>query len=675
MALDQEKLNRFRVQKERLGGMLSDASEVINELNMSTASENLGKLSKKVNNDTFKIQVIGTFKNGKSTFINSLLGEDVLPAYALPCTAVINEVKYGEKKEAILHFRNPLPQNLPASISQKALAHMQRYQMKDVPPLVIDYSELKDYVVIPMGMDPKEMLLESPYEKVELFWPLDLLKEGVEIIDSPGLNEAETRTHVTMDYLTKADAILFVLAADRLCSMDEMDFIENNLYEYGFTDPFFIVNRFDLIPNDQKDGIVKFAKMKLGDFSTNDIFCISAQQALDGEKQNNAALYQQSGMPQLSQRLSEFLTKDKGKIKLSQPARELKRILNNEALYKIIPSQRTMLDSSLDDVKARYEAAKPKLETLRSKKEQIIAKLRLKIEQSKHEFKRASNRNYLTLAEMIPGWINEFQPVNRFSVIPTKKKAEAVVSEITDFVTKQIEEQQKDWKKNVLQPLVEERSKTIFESAEQDLTNLYSEIDNVNVSISGQHEVDPDTVPLWQRIAAGAGGILLGDLGLAFSGGVNGFSKGLAKTAAFEIGAGALLYLIGALNPFTIVAVLITAMISTWKSSQSGAMKNTKEMVAKEVVKQITESAEDSSTKMADTICEKLNEIANSISSAIDNEIKQTEEQVQGIIAEMQNGQANVDARKQVLTSCENKIKALSTDLDTFTFELLEQKF
>lgn len=48
MALDQEKLNRFRVQKERLGGMLSDASEVINDLNMSSASENLDKLSKKL---------------------------------------------------------------------------------------------------------------------------------------------------------------------------------------------------------------------------------------------------------------------------------------------------------------------------------------------------------------------------------------------------------------------------------------------------------------------------------------------------------------------------------------------------------------------------------------------------------------------------------------------------
>ena len=270
-------------------------SEVINELNMSSASENLDKLGKKVNNDTFRIQVIGTFKNGKSTFINSLLGEAVLPAYYRPCTAVINEVKYGEKKEAILHFRNPLPQDLPSSISQKALAHMQKYKMKDVPPLNIDYNELEDYVVIPMGEDPNEMLLESPYEKVELFWPLELLKEGVEIIDSPGLNEAETRTHVTMDYLTKADAILFILAADRLCSQDEMDFIENNLYESGFTDPFFIVNHFDFIPDNQKDEIRHFAKMKIGKYSTNEIFYISALQALEGETKHDSALYEKSG--------------------------------------------------------------------------------------------------------------------------------------------------------------------------------------------------------------------------------------------------------------------------------------------------------------------------------------------------------------------------------------------
>lgn len=674
MALDQEKLNRFRVQRERLGGMLSNASEVINDLNMSSASDNLDKLSKKVNNDTFKIQVIGTFKNGKSTFINSLLGEAVLPAYALPCTAVINEVKYGEKKEAILYFRNPLPENLPASISQKALAHIQKHNMKDVPPLHIEYNELEDYVVIPMGEDPKEMLLESPYEKVELFWPLEMLKEGVEIIDSPGLEEDDTRTRVTMDYLTKADAILFVLTADKLCSKAELDFIENNLHEFGFTDPFFIVNRFDLIPENQREGVMRFAKMKLSEFSTNEIFYVSAQQALDGEVQGNTALYEKSQMGAFTKRLSEFLTKDKGKIKLSQPARELKRILNDEALYKVIPSQRAMLDCSLDEVRARYDAAKPRLEMLISKKEQVISKLKLKIEQSKHEFKRASNRNYLSVAEMIPGWINAFQPKNKFSLIPTKAKATVVVSEITDFVVKKIETQQKEWKRSVLQPLVEERSQYIFESAEQDLTNLYAEIDSLNVSISGRHEVDPDTVPLWQRIAAGAGGLLLGDIGLAFSGGVNGFSKDLAKTAAFEIGAGALLYLIGALNPFTLVAVLLTAIISSWTSSSSSAMKRTKEMVSEQIVKQLTSSADENSSQMAEAICRKLDDIANSISTAIDVEIGQTEEQVQSIIAEMQRGQVCIDARKQVINSCEKKITALSTELDTFTFELIEQK-
>ena len=47
---------------------------------------------------------------------------------------------------------------------------------------------------------------------------------------------------------------------------------------------------------------------------------------------------------------------------------------------------------------------------------------------------------------------------------------------------------------------------------------------------------------------------------------------------------------------------------------------------------------------------------------------------MQSIIAEMQRGQASIDARKQVINSCENKITALSTDLDAFTFELIEQK-
>lgn len=674
MALNQEQLNRFRVQKERLGGMLSDASEVINDLNMSSASENLDKLSKKVNNDTFKIQVIGTFSNGKSTVINSLLGEEVLPAYALPTTAVINEVKYGDNKEAILYFRDPLPENLPASLSVKALEHMKKHGMKNIPPLRISYNEIEDYVVIPMGEDPKEMLLESPYEKVELFWPLPMLKEGVEIIDSPGLNESDTRARVTMDYLSKADAILFVLAADHLCSKDEMEFVENYLNAYGFTDPFFVVNRFDLIQEREKERVIKFAEMKLAGFTTNPIYCISAQKALDGVVKHDAGLIDESRITPFVTHLTNFLTKDKGKIKLSQPARELKRILNNEALYKVIPSQRAMLDSSLDEVRARYDAAKPQLEMLKSKKQQIIAKLQLRIEQSKTEFKRATYRNTVTVSEMVPGWIKEYTPQNRLGLIPTKSKIAAVVTEISEHITTKIEEQQKTWKNEVMLPLVKERSDYIFDSTEQDLTKLYSEIDAISIQMSGNDEVAPEPVPLWQRIAGAAAGALLLMPDLAIAGGLNGLTKELAKNVGIVIGTEVLLGLfIGFTNPFVLVGGIVAAILGGNFTSDA-AMKKIKNMLGEAIVSKVSENADEGATKTSETIASILMDIANDISSAVDNEISQTEQLITGIIDEMRRGQANIDARKQVINSCETKIKALSTELDAFTFELIEQK-
>lgn len=675
MALNQEQLNRFREQKERLGAMLSDSSDVISELNMTSASDSLRKLSDKVSNDTFKIQVVGTFKNGKSTFINSLLGEPVLPAYALPCTAVINEVKYGELKEAILHFRNPLPEKLPESVSAKAMKHMQAHGMTNVPPLKIGYDEIEDYVCIPMGTDPTEMLLESPYEKVELFWPLDMLKEGVEIIDSPGLNEAETRTRVTMDYLSKADAILFVLNAIPLCSMDEMNFIENNLRAYGFTDPFFIVNKFDLIHDNQKEGIKKFAEMKLAEYSTNQIFYVSAQQALDGATTNNDSLYKKSNMGEFTRVLSDFLTKYKGKVKLSQPARELKRILNNEALYKVLPGQKAMLDSSLDDVKDRYEKAKPQLENLKSKRDQIVTRLNLRIEQSRHEFQRAVNKNTLAIAEMIPGWISSYKPKASFNAIHPKDSAKRIAKEISDHVTTKIQEQQKRWKDEVMLPLAQEKAQYIFDSADQDLTKLYSELDTLTIQISGGQEIEANNVPIWQRIAGAGAGVLLGMPDVAIAGGMNGLSKDLLKNLGIVLGAEALLiFIVGALNPLVLIGGMLAGLLGGGVLNANSAVNKIKEKLSQTYVAAICEKAEDNSYELASKICKQLSAISNDISAAVETEINNVEQQVNGIIKEMEKGKENIDVRKKVLASCEAKIKSISSDLDTFTFELIEQK-
>ena len=378
-------------------------------------------------------------------------------------------------------------------------------------------------------------------------------------------------------------------------------------------------------------------------------------------------------MALLAKRLSEFLTKDKGKIKLSQPARELKRILNNEALYKVIPGQKAMLDSSLDEVKKRYEAAKPQLDDLKIKKEQIVSSITLRIANNRAEFEHAARRNYLGLVDLIPGWIAEFKPKSKLGLIPTKTKVTTVVTEISEYVSEKIQEHQSAWKRDILQPLIEERVQSIFDSTERDLTNIYQEIDVLNMRITGHTDIDPNPVPTWQRVVGAAGGLLIGDIGLAFSGGVNGLSKELAKTAAFEIGAGALLYIFGILNPFTMVAVLLAAIIHAGGLGEDKAMKKTKEMVSQKIVDQINQKANESAKQLAADICDKLSTLTNEISSAIDKEIKQSEQQVKGIIAEMEQGKANVQNRKQILASCEAKITELSTELDAFTFELIEQ--
>jgi septin family protein len=53
--------------------------------------------------DTFRLMIVGEFKRGKSTLINAMLGDNVLPAKVAPCTGLITEVKWGDEPSAVLH--------------------------------------------------------------------------------------------------------------------------------------------------------------------------------------------------------------------------------------------------------------------------------------------------------------------------------------------------------------------------------------------------------------------------------------------------------------------------------------------------------------------------------------------------------------------------------------------
>lgn len=666
----------FSEQRENLAALLGKSSTVISNLNMSQYEQNLKALQAKVHDDTFKIMVVGTFKNGKSTFINSFLGEDILPAYSIPCTAVINEVKYGAEKKAILHFRSPLPEKLPNELPERSLAHMKKHGMENIPPLEIPYDEIEEYVVIPMGEDPKEMMLESPYEKVELFWPLELLKNGVEIIDSPGLNEHATRTKVTMDYLRKADAILMVLNAQALCAATEMDFIENDLKGQGFEDPFFIVNRFDCIPKREQEMVKRFAASKLKNYSSfgaNGIYYVSALDALDGKLENDHEKYINSGMVEFEQKLSDFLTKNKGKVKLAQPARELKRILNDEALFKIIPMQRKLLSTDLDAVKESYEKIQPRLNGLMLQKEQLNSKLRLRVEQSKTEFRRIASRNVMDLIDNIPVWTEEFTPQTKIGInfFKSKERMNAMATEISEYIQDKIQEDQIQWRNEVLSPLVEEKLSSIFESAEADVSAILNEVDVIHAELSGEPAAT-NNVPTWQRVVSVVGGLALGQAGIAISGGINGFTKDMAISVAMDIGLCTVLNIFGLLNPLTAIGVIVAMFIRSIGKNESNITKKMKESVVKNVVDSLANSREDTIATVVSSVEKHFAQIADGIVGALDVEINEVESQMRGIVKEMEKGEANIAKRKSEMNECEEKIKGLSAELDELVFMLVE---
>lgn len=671
-----ESYKNYQQQRQTMEDLLGRASGVIGTLNMGQHGENLKAMQNKIHDDSFKIMVVGTFKNGKSTFINSFLGEDILPAYSIPTTAVINEVKYGESKRAVLHFRNPLPEKLPNEIPQRTMAHMQQHGMTNIPPLEIPYDEIEDYVVIPMGEDPREMLLESPYEKVELFWPLELLKNGVEIIDSPGLNEHATRTKVTMDYLRRADAILMVLNAQALCAATEMDFIENDLQAQGFEDPFFVINRFDCIPKREQEMVKRFAERKLKEFTSfgvSGIHYVSALDALEGKQEGDRERYEGSGLPQFEKMLSDFLTRNKGKVKLAQPARELKRILNEEALYKVIPMQRKMLSTDLDTMKQRRDSIQPRLVNLQHQKSQLETKLMLRVEQSKPEFRRAASKNILDMMDSTPVWVEEFTPQTKIGVnfLKSKQRMNAMADEINDHIQTKIQEHQLTWRNDVLCPLVEEKVNSIFDSAEADVAAILSALDGIQMELSDGKAQIPQA-PVWQRVLSVAGGLALGQWGLAISGGINGFSKEIAVSIAMDVGLCTLLNVFGLFNPLTAIAVVVAMFVRNIRSNESNITHKMKEAVVKNTLDALAASREETITAVVDSVARHFQGITGDICKALDAEIAEVNNQIHTAVSELEKGKLQVEAREAQLAACEDQIRKLSTELDELVFRLVE---
>ena len=116
--------------------------------------------------ETDKLFILGETSSGKSTLLNLILGEQLLPYSVLSTTSTICELKYDTTPRLVAHFKDKDPET---GLTTKTV-------FLGEPPETSQQSYLKQISSFVHVKTNREK--GSDYEKIELFWPHSLLKVG-----------------------------------------------------------------------------------------------------------------------------------------------------------------------------------------------------------------------------------------------------------------------------------------------------------------------------------------------------------------------------------------------------------------------------------------------------------------------------------------------------------------
>jgi GTP-binding protein EngB required for normal cell division len=195
-------------------------------------AEETKDLAGRVAEGRFYVACIGQFKRGKSTLINALIGDPVLPVGFTPVTAVPTVIRFGELRRA-------------------------RIQARDGSWQEVNASDLKQYVS--EDYNPENT---KGVRGVEVFVPSPLLAAGMCLVDTPGLGSVFTgNTAATQAFIPHIDAALVVIGADPPLAGEELDLVEavSNQVE----NIVLVLNKADRTTAEEKAAAVGFAARQL----------------------------------------------------------------------------------------------------------------------------------------------------------------------------------------------------------------------------------------------------------------------------------------------------------------------------------------------------------------------------------------------------------------------------
>ena len=226
--------------KKLLIQKVDDLSQLLQDVDEESIKLNIQNFREEIEKDlTYNVTTLGEFSSGKSSMINKVfIGEDILPTKSTPTTAILTTIRYGKKKllkinykdGSIKEFTDNLAEVLEKSVSTNS-----------------------------NGDDPKGI------KEAELFLPSDVFKEGVVIIDTPGLNDPnKVREEITLNYLDKSDSVIYLANSTAPWSRSVKEFVEENIFTKERAEKLFILlNYWDMIKEDEREEVYDYVRYQL----------------------------------------------------------------------------------------------------------------------------------------------------------------------------------------------------------------------------------------------------------------------------------------------------------------------------------------------------------------------------------------------------------------------------
>ncbi|MBQ7606390.1 MAG: dynamin family protein [Desulfovibrionaceae bacterium] len=610
------------------------------------------KARSRIEDANLKILIAGQFKTGKSTIINALLGKNILPAYSTPCTAVITEINYADTPRAELVFKPNLT-TVPDDLCPKALEHINAHK-PNVPDLILEgetlESELEDFLVIPAnGKEQRDAVAESPYALCRLFWPLDLCRNNVEIIDSPGLNEAAARDKTTMDYVPKVDMVVHVLTALQCYSKSDANF-DRDVVSLGNPPLVFLINRFDQINNDRERERLRnhvFTDLKLqektGDFGRNGVLFISGYQALTAREENDEKAFTKSCFNEFETTLAHSIVKQRMKIKFGN-IRNITTELIKFTTNHLIPMQ-SLLDKNLIDLQNKFSENKNKFKELEEREVNVNKKIKQEINSLEKDIKSSLLEFFYDFCDSKLEILVEHTPVSEVSVFNSEEDVKRIVEQLDAAVKDGLKDAFQIWVQQTGNALLESRLEEIRESIGWELRQFKEQLSSLRTDL-GLANIEHDTISndtsddfIDAFLNGGALGGILSGVGVFLA------------ARFFSILAG----------PFgwiaTGILTLVSALFSMFNANE--AHTKIKQKYTNEAIKSLRSRVREMTDSIASNITEEFGKKILPICDEMNRKIEGSKATIQEAIHQLGASQKSVDEQKVKLEHYQKALQAL----------------